>query len=399
TTVHVSHRVLDADTVAAATGSVVGRAIPGLRVYVLDDRLHPVPVGVAGEIYVAGPQLARGYLGRADLTAARFVAHPLGVPGERLYRAGDVARWNRHGELEYLGRADDQVKVRGFRIELGEIEAAVLAQPGVTHAAVIVREDTPGDQRIVAYIVPALDTAPAVPAARSNDRANPADIVNDPANPTQIAIDSPNPTGTGTRTDPANPAEAVGGSANPTGAVLDSETLRTRAAALLPAYMVPSAFVVLDAIPLTVNGKLDRHALPAPAVATSTFRAPETPVQQVVAEVFADILGVPRVGLDDEFFALGGNSLIATRVAARIGAALETTVAVRTLFEASDVESLAAQVESGLAGERESRPRLVAGPRPDRVPLSLAQSRMWFLNQFDTGSAVNNIPVAIRLSG
>ncbi|WP_153349225.1 condensation domain-containing protein, partial [Nocardia aurantia] len=339
TTVHVSHRVLDADTVAAATGSVVGRAIPGLRVYVLDDRLHPVPVGVAGEIYVAGPQLARGYLGRADLTAARFVAHPLGVPGERLYRAGDVARWNRHGELEYLGRADDQVKVRGFRIELGEIEAAVLAQPGVTHAAVIVREDTPGDQRIVAYLAGA-------------------------------------------------------------GAV-DVDAVRDGAGQRLPAYMVPSAFVVLDAIPLTVNGKLDRRALPAPAARTRTFRAPETPVQEAVATVFADVLGLPRVGLDDDFFALGGNSLIATRVASRIGATLGISVGVRALFEAATVETLAARLESHTGDDRDRRPALVARRRPAGrlVPLSFAQQRMWFLNQYDKASAAYNLPLAIRLSG
>nr|WP_233429644.1 non-ribosomal peptide synthetase [Nocardia elegans] len=340
TTVHVSHRVLDAETIAAATGSVVGRAIAGLRVYVLDDRLHPVPVGVAGEMYVAGPQLARGYLGRPDLTAARFVADPLGEPGTLLYRSGDVARWNRFGELEYLGRADDQVKVRGFRIELGEIEAAVLAQPGIAQAAVVVREDQPGDQRIVAYVVP-------------------------PAGRTEPALD----------------------------------VVRDGAAERLPAYMVPSAFVVLDRIPLTVNGKLDRRALPAPAVQSRAFRAAETPVQEIVAAVFAEVLDVERVGLDDDFFELGGNSLIATRVVSRVGAALGTTVGVRALFEASTVESLAARLETHTGGE--ARPRLIARPRAaaEPVPLSFAQQRMWFLNQYDTSSAAYNLPLVVRLSG
>uniref|UniRef100_UPI0012FB6AA8 non-ribosomal peptide synthase/polyketide synthase n=1 Tax=Nocardia crassostreae TaxID=53428 RepID=UPI0012FB6AA8 len=339
TTVHVSHRVLDADTIAAATGSVVGRAIAGLRVYVLDDRLHPVPVGVAGEMYVAGPQLARGYLGRPDLTSARFVASPFGEPGTRLYRSGDVARWNRFGELEYLGRADDQVKVRGFRIELGEIEAAVLAQPGVAQAAVIVREDQPGDQRIVAYVVPEEGVAPAVDAIRDG------------------------------------------------------------AVERLPSYMVPSALVVMDRIPLTVNGKLDRRALPALAVQARAFRAPETPTQETVAAVFAEVLDLPRVGLDDDFFELGGNSLIATRVVSRIGAALDTSVAVRTLFEATTVEALAARIESHADGA--SRAKLVARPRPagELVPLSFAQQRMWFLNQYDTTSAAYNLPLAIRLTG
>ncbi|MFE3960145.1 non-ribosomal peptide synthase/polyketide synthase, partial [Nocardia sp. NPDC059091] len=339
TTVHVSVRVLDADTIAAATGSVVGRAIAGLRVYVLDDRLHPVPVGVAGEMYVAGPQLARGYLGRPDLSATRFVASPFGTPGERLYRSGDVARWNRFGELEYLGRADDQVKVRGFRIELGEIESAVLAQPGVAQAAVIVREDQPGDQRIVAYVVPEAGVAPGVDAVRDG------------------------------------------------------------AGELLPSYMVPSAIVVLDRIPLTVNGKLDRRALPAPALQARAFRAPETPTQETVAAVFAEVLGLERVGLDDDFFDLGGNSLIATRVVSRIGAALDTTVAVRTLFEATTVEALAARIESHADGA--SRAKLVARTRTagELVPLSFAQQRMWFLNQYDTSSAAYNLPLAIRLTG
>ncbi|WP_157129586.1 AMP-binding enzyme, partial [Nocardia amamiensis] len=237
TTVHVSYRALDAATIAAASGSVVGRAIAGLRVYVLDNRLRPVPVGVAGEMYVAGPQLARGYLGRPDLSATRFVANPMGdAPGGRLYRSGDLARWNRHGELEYLGRADDQVKVRGFRIELGEIESAILAQPGIAQAAVIVREDQPGDQRIVAYVVGEPGVEP----------------------------------------------------------VLD--VVRDGAAEQLPSYMVPSAVVRLEWIPLTVNGKLDRRALPAPTAQARAFRAPVTPVQETVAAVFADVLGLERVG-------------------------------------------------------------------------------------------------------
>ncbi|NUP29424.1 MAG: amino acid adenylation domain-containing protein, partial [Nocardia sp.] len=340
TTVHVSFRALDAATIAGAAGSVIGRALAGLKTYVLDARLQPVPVGVAGELYIAGGQLARGYLGRPDLTAARFVANPLaepGAPGARLYRSGDLARWNRFGELEYLGRADDQVKVRGFRIELGEIEAAVLAQPGVAQAAVIVREDTPGDHRIVAYVVP-------------DD-----------------------------------------------GTEADTESIRAGAAALVPSYMVPSALVVLDRIPLTINGKLDRRALPAPVFESGGSRSASTPIEEIVAGVFAEVLGAERVGADDDFFALGGNSLIATQVAARIGTALDTQVPVRMLFEDSTVAALAARVEqqAGAGG----RPAIAAHPRPERPPLSQAQQRMWFLNRFEPESAVDNIPIVLRLSG
>ncbi|MEV6432954.1 amino acid adenylation domain-containing protein, partial [Nocardia sp. NPDC051463] len=340
TTVHVSYRALDVATIAAASGSLVGRAIAGLSVYVLDNRLRPVPVGVAGEMYVAGPQLARGYLGRPDLTTARFVANPLAdadSAGSRLYRSGDLARWNRNGELEYLGRADDQVKVRGFRIELGEIESAVLAQPGIAQAAVVVREDQPGDQRIVAYVVADPDSTPNV------------------------------------------------------------ETIRDAATQLLPSYMVPASFVVLERIPLTVNGKLDRRALPAPEVRAKAFRAPVTPVEEIVAAVFAEVLDLDRVGVDDDFFDLGGNSLIATRVVSRIGAALGTTVPVRALFEAPSVEALAARVGTRVDPVR--RAELVAGPRPEQIPLSLAQQRMWFLNRFDNQTAINNIPLAVRLTG
>ncbi|MGW4071868.1 amino acid adenylation domain-containing protein, partial [Nocardia grenadensis] len=337
TTVHVAYRALDAETVAGATGSVIGRAIAGLRIYVLDTRLRPVPVGVTGELYIAGGQLARGYLDRPDLTAARFVASPLGDSGTRLYRSGDLARWNRSGELEYLGRADDQVKVRGFRIELGEIEAAVLAQPGVAQAAVIVREDNPGDHRIVGYVVP----EPGVEAGTA--------------------------------------------------------AIREGVAQRVPSYMVPSALVVLDRIPLTINGKLDRRALPAPVFESAGSRAASTPIEEIVAGVFAEVLGTERVGADDDFFALGGNSLIATQVAARIGAALDTQVPVRMLFEDSTVAALAARVEqqAGAGG----RPVLAARPRPERPPLSQAQQRIWFLNRFEPESAVDNIPIMLRLTG
>ncbi|MCZ4521276.1 non-ribosomal peptide synthase/polyketide synthase [Rhodococcus ruber] len=337
TTVHVSHRVVDATSAAEATGSLVGRAISGLSVYVLDGRLNLVPAGVPGEMYVSGGQVARGYLGRAGLSATRFVADPFARDGSVLYRTGDVARWSTAGELEFVGRADDQVKIRGFRIELGEVESTVAAAPTVGQAAVIVREDVPGALRLVAYIVPGAASA------------------------------------------------------------VDLDTVRRTVAANLPDYMVPSAFVVLDAIPLTVNGKLDRRALPQPAAQIREFRSPTTPIEEIVARVFAEVLGVDRVGLDDDFFELGGNSLVATQVVSRLGTALETTVPVRALFEASSVAALAVRVEQSSGSG--SRAPLVAQPRPDRVPLSLAQQRMWFLNRFDPSSTAYNIPFALRMSG
>ncbi|QIS07175.1 amino acid adenylation domain-containing protein [Nocardia brasiliensis] len=326
-----SHRVGRNDQVSVPVGGPQWNS----HVFVLDGRLRPVPVGVSGELYLAGAQLARGYFGRADLTADRFVANPF-EHGVRMYRTGDLVAWNSSGELEYRGRTDFQVKIRGFRIELGEIEAALLALPGIAQTAVIAKSDPKTGDRLVAYLV------------------------------------------------------AAGGD-------VDVAQVKSALSTELPSYMVPSAFVVLDALPLNVNGKLDRKALPEPEFEARVFRAPSTPIEEIVASVFAEVLGVERVGADDDFFGLGGNSLLATQVAARIGAALDARVPVRLLFEASTVAGLAAKLaqHAGSGG----RKALAAGPRPEQIPLSLAQQRMWFLNQFDTASSVYNIPVAIRLTG
>ncbi|MGV9950031.1 amino acid adenylation domain-containing protein, partial [Rhodococcus aetherivorans] len=315
----------------------IGGPIRGLREVVLDARLRPVPVGVAGELYVSGIQLARGYHERPGLTAERFVADPHGAPGERMYRTGDIVTWTESGEIVYVGRSDQQVKIRGLRIELGEIDAVLAAHPDVEFAVSVGHTTPTGATALVSYVVP---------------------------------VD---------------------------GRTLDPEDLRDFVSRPLPSHMVPGSIVALESVPLTPAGKLDRRALPEPVFEAREFRAPSSPVEEIVASVFSGVLGVDRVGADDDFFDLGGNSLLATQVVARLGAALDTQVPVRELFEAPTVAALAAHLETQRGAGR--RRPLVPQERPERIPLSLAQQRMWLLNRFDPESGSYNIPLAIRLSG
>jgi len=263
---------------AAGSGVVpIGAPVAGAALFVLDGWLRPAPPGVVGELYAAGAGVGVGYVGRAGLSASRFVACPFGGPGARMYRTGDLVRWGPDGQLQYLGRADEQVKIRGYRIELGEIRAALSEVAGVEQAAVVAREYRPGHKRLVGYVT---------------------------------------------------------GSADPTMA-------RAALAEQLPAYMVPAAIVTLDALPLTPNGKLDTRALPAPDYQDGDhYRAPTNPTEEILAGLYADALGIDRVGIDDSFFELGGDSISAMRLIAAINARLEADLSVRTLFEAPTVRSL-----------------------------------------------------------
>ena len=326
------YATISAPLTPESAGVPIGAPVPGAALFVLDAWLRPVPPGVVGELYVAGRGVGVGYWRRAALTAARFVACPFGGPGARMYRTGDLVRWAADGQLHYLGRADEQVKIRGYRIELGEIQAALTALDGVEHAAVIAREDRPGDKRLVGYI-------------------------------------------TGTA-DPIAARAALG--------------------ERLPGYMVPAAVVVLDALPITVNGKLDTRALPAPEYAdVDHYRAPTNAVEEILAGIYAQVLGLDHIGIDDSFFDLGGDSLSAMRLIAAINADLDADVSVRTLFDAPTV----AQLAPLLGGGPSRRKPLVAGERPAMIPLSYAQNRLWFINRFEGGVATYNMPTAFRISG
>ncbi|HEX8276906.1 MAG TPA: amino acid adenylation domain-containing protein [Longimicrobiaceae bacterium] len=334
--------VATSGTVAAGRGSGrapgIGRPVDNVRTYVLDRRGEPAPTGVPGELCVGGAQVARGYLGRPELTAAAFVPDPFAAePGARMYRTGDRARWLADGTLEFLGRLDRQVKVRGFRIEPGEIEATLRQAPGVADAVVEVRADARGEGRLVGWVVAA--------------EARRAEIL---------------------------------------------AFARTR----LPEYMVPAALVALDAFPLTPSGKTDRRALPEPEVGTDAGAAPSTPVEEVLAGIWAEVLHLETVGVRESFFALGGHSLLATQVVSRVRRALGVELPLRAVFEAPTVAGMAARVEQARReGAADMAPPLVPADRGRPLPLSFAQERLWLLDQMQPGDGVYTIPVALRLSG
>jgi amino acid adenylation domain-containing protein len=325
------------------SGSVpIGRAIQNTRLHLLDARLRPVPLGVVGELYVGGAGVARGYLGRPERTAAVFVPDPWSdQPGGRLYRTGDLARHLPEGDLEFLGRRDDQVKVRGYRIELGEIEAALLGHPAVAEAAVLAREDEPGDRRLVAYVV-----------GRGGEAPEPGELL---------------------------------------------RHLRQR----LPDYMLPAAFVALPALPWTANGKVDRRALPAPergSAAAGGHVPPRNPAEEVLAGIWAEVLGREGIGIHDDFFNLGGHSLLASQVVARVREAFAVELPLRALFEARTLAGLAARLAPGDLATA-AAPPLVPVPRDGDLPLSFPQQRLWFLDQWEPGNASYNVPAAVRLQG
>jgi amino acid adenylation domain-containing protein len=324
----------------------IGGPIANSQIYIFNGALRSQPIGVAGELYIGGAGLARGYLNRPDLTKERFVEiEILGKP-ERLYRSGDLCRWRADGNLEFLGRIDHQVKIRGFRIELGEVEAALGAFPGIRECVVIATEDNRGDKRLIAYIVSDQDHNTSTPA------------------------------------------------------------IRRALAEKLPDYMIPAVFVPLDALPLTPNGKVDRRALPAPEMDRTTagmdYTAPRTPIEEALGDIWSEALGLKQVGIHDNFFNLGGHSLIATRVVSRIHSVFEIELPLRKLFDSPTIRELAQEIETLRQGETQSPKTALTTIDPDRtgpLPLSFAQQRLWFLEQLEEELTAYNMPSANRLGG
>jgi amino acid adenylation domain-containing protein len=324
---------------------LIGRPVDNTRIYVLDARRQPVPIGVSGELYIAGVGVTHGYLNRPELTAERFLADPFAAAGALMYRTGDVGRYLSSGDIECLGRNDNQVKLRGFRIELGEIEDALTQNPLVRSAAVILREDRPGDMRLVGYVVPETE-----------------------------------------------------------GASLEPAELRKQLQQTLPDYMVPTAFVPLAKLPLTPSGKIDRRALPAPdassVAASADFVAPRNESERLLAELWASALGVTRVSIHDDFFALGGHSLLASQILARLRRDHGIELSFRKFFEAPSVARLAELIDGASPATASSTPAIVRRAPGTSVPLSLIQERLWLLEEMHPAQAVvHNLPAAWRFRG
>ncbi len=342
----------------------IGRPIANTRIHILDDHLQQAPVGVPGELCIGGEGLARGYLGRPGLTAERFIPNPFGrEPGERLYKTGDLARWTADGAIEFLGRIDHQVKIRGFRVEPGEIEAVLSESHDVKDAVVVAREERPGDGRLDAYVV------------------------------LRGGAGHPPPGGRTCR-------EAVESDAH--GAVI--REIRAHLEKSLPGYMIPAALTVLERMPMTPNLKIDRKALPAPTGSGGWGRAaggaaPRTPMEEMAADVFAEILELSHVGAHDDFFDLGGHSLLATRVVSRLRRLFSVDLPVRALFEAPTPAELCEKIEEARGDRRPQAPPIRARAEKGRAPLSFAQERLWFLDALVPGNPFYNIPTALVLEG
>ncbi|MBD2441548.1 non-ribosomal peptide synthetase, partial [Nostoc sp. FACHB-110] len=346
-----------------ATTIPIGKPIANTQLYVLDSQLQPVGIGVPGELYIGGAGLAKGYLNRSDLTQEKFVPHPFtSQAGECLYKTGDKVRYLADGNIEFLGRIDNQVKLRGFRIELGEIEAVLTQHSLVQEAVVVVREDSPGDKRLIGYLVPAVhrSTSESVSDCEQN----------------QATIDD------------QKLLSAV------------REYLQQK----LPNYMVPNAFVLLNALPLTPNGKVDRRALPAPDTATRNlatgFVSPRTPIEAQLAQIWSEVLGIERIGIHDNFFELGGHSLLATQVISRLPSAFGISLPLRHLFEAPTIAQLSEVIATELQTTSSlSVPEIVPVSREQDLPLSWAQERLWFLQQLQGESVAYTMPFVMRLFG
>jgi amino acid adenylation domain-containing protein len=323
----------------------IGRPIANTRVYILDSHLQPVPVGVPGELYIAGDGLARGYLHEPQLTAEKFVSNPFSRElGARLYKTGDLGRYLPNGNIEFLGRMDSQVKLRGYRIELGEIENVLVQHPGVQDSVVVAREDTPGNKRLVAYMAPTKEHVPTI------------------------------------------------------------SELRTYLAEKLPGYMVPAGYVMLDALPFLPNGKVDRQALPALGdngpEANEAFVEPRTEVEKLLADIWLEILHVERLGVHDNFFELGGHSLLAIQVISRAREIFHNGVSLRSLFRAPTVAGLAGTIQGTIRGVCDiDLPTIYPVPRDRTLPLSMNQEQLWTLDQMMPGTRFFNIPLVYRIGG